>query len=176
MPPLLWGLPWLLPVKINNSFLYVALIPYSAYFTQLCVLVIVARPELLYVLNSLREVRNCLISIHGHSRYAINTYFMKKFVNIPRKSTSKQTYWVLRLLERWTTWGSLKQCFHSLLVPYTNLPVWLQKNDLDHLLKILIPGLLFQSFLSGNVCFDRLPRWLYAKPCLGVTGIECVNL
>ena len=77
------------------------------------------------------------------------------------------------LVVKWTIWGSTKQWFHILLVFYACLFVWLHKNDLDCLLKILIPGLLFQSFLSGNMCFTRLSRWLYAKLCLGNTDVKC---
>lgn len=85
-----------------------------------------------------------------------------RHADIPRKSISKQTYWVLHLLERWTIWCSIEQI--TLLVPYTQLPVWLQKNDPDHLLKILIPRLLFQRF-----CIHECVLWQVAQVAIWET-------
>ena len=102
---------------------------------------------------------------------------MNKFVNrtskYPRRVSKQGDMFSFGLVVKWTIWGSTKQWFHKLLVFYVCISVWLHKNDLDCLLKILIPGLLFQSLLSGNMCFTRLSRWLYAKLCLGNTDVEC---
>ena len=68
------------------------------------------------------------------------------------------------LVVKWTIWGSTKQWFHKLLVFYACLFVWLHKNDLDCLLKILIPGLLFQSFLSGFGLFSAPSCTLCSSP------------
>lgn len=102
---------------------------------------------------------------------------MNKVVNrtskYPRRVSKQGDTFGFGLVVKWTIWGSTKQWFHKLLVFYACLSVWLHKNDLYCLLKILIPGLLFQSFLSGNMCFTRLSRWLYAKLCLGNTDVKC---
>ena len=73
----------------------------------------------------------------------------------------------------WATWDLVDQWFHKLPVPCSYLPVWLHKNDLHYLWKILVPGLFSQSFSPGNICFNRFPRWLCAKPCLRAIGTEC---
>ena len=102
---------------------------------------------------------------------------MNKVVNrtskYPRRVSKQGDTFSFGLVVKWTIWGSTKQWFHKLLAFYACLSVWLHKNDLYCLLKILIPGLLFQSFLSGNMCFTRLSRWLYAKLCLGNTDVKC---
>ena len=85
---------------------------------------------------------------------------MNKVVNrtskYPRRVSKQGDTFSFGLVVKWTIWGSTKQWFHKLLAFYACLSVWLHKNDLYCLLKILIPGLLFQSFLSGNMCFTRL--------------------
>lgn len=70
-------------------------------------------------------------------------------------------------------WGLVEQWFPRLPVPCRYLPVWLHKNALHHLLKMLVPGVLFQSFPPWNMCFSSFPRWLWAHLCLRATGREC---